>query len=268
MSSPFSPLPMGCKQPTRLNDAPTLKRFKAIVERQAPPVLDRSKIIYPTSMYDNDRYGNCTSAAVANTMNISATLDGFTLPIDNVDVDTFYAQCTGWNPTIPGTDNGADPTLVLGRLASQGFTLHHGGKYNYSYIGTFGTVDIDDRNALANTMDILGSFYGAFGMAQADSITASQNGVFDINTPGNQTAWSWGGHLMCGYYYTGLSDTDLVYLATWGGLRAATWRWVRARLSAAYGVAFRQIMTSRGLNHLGQGWDSQEADVAAFVKTL
>lgn len=268
MSSPILSMPMGCKPPTRLNDAPSLKRFGAIATRQAPAVLDRSKIIYPTSMYDNDRYGNCTSAAVANTMNIIATLNGFALQIDNTDVDAFYALCTGWNPTIPGTDNGADPTLVLCKLATQGFTLGHAGKYKYTYVGTFGTVDTFDRNALANTMDVMGSFYGAFGMAQADSITASENGVFDITTPGNQTPWTWGGHLMCGYYYTGLKDTDLVYLSTWGGLRPATWRWVESRLSAAYGVAFRQLLTTQGLSHLGEDWTEFQSEVSSFVKTV
>lgn len=268
MSSPPLSMPMGCKPPTRLDTAPSLKLFRAIAERKAPAVLDRSKIIYPTSMYDNDKYGNCTSAAVANTMNIIATLNGFALQIDNTDVDAFYALCTGWNPTIPGTDNGADPTLVLCKLATQGFTLGHAGKYKYVYYGNFGTVDTTDRNAMANTIDIMGSLYGAFGMAEADSLTAAGNGTFDINTPGNQTPWSWGGHLMCIYDYTGLSDTDTVRLSTWGGLRRATWRWVESRLAAAYGIAFRQLLTTQGLSHLGENWATLQSEVSSFVKTI
>lgn len=268
-NNPLTPIrrrPLGCKRPTRTGQLPNGRLLRAMIEPRAPAVIDRSATTFPMNMYDNDKYGNCTAAAVANGMQASCALNGFHMDISTPDVDAFYAMCTGWSPTVPGSDQGADPTLVMRDLYTKGFTLNHGGRYSYTYNGTPWLIEAADRNSLGNTINVFGYVYGAFGLSESDSDAVENDIVWDTTNPGNQTPWSWGGHLMDIYDYTGLGDTDTVRLITWGEFRKATWRWVRSRMDTAYGVAYRSLLPERTRNQLGDDWDQIQSAAAAFAQ--
>jgi hypothetical protein len=106
--------------------------------------------------------------------------------------------------------------------------------------GPWVTVVPDNRKSLALLMARIGWALCGFNLAESDQ----QPGVLDINPPataGNPAPGSWGLHCAVPLWYDGLDDTSLVYIASWGIILQATWRWVRSRLVEAYGVLWRPL---------------------------
>lgn len=243
---------LGAKRPKILPNQPDFSRVKAFIEPKAPPMLHRADIDPHPQMFDNDQIGDCSSAGLANIMLASTALwsrDKITVPLTAADAVRFYEQSTGYNPAVPGSDQGGVLTEVLAYAMSHGYKV---GQW-WTYVPLWGSLDIHDQNAIANVMHTLGAVYCGFGLAEADQYTVGQ--VWDTTTPGDQSSWSWGGHCAVLWSYAGLGDTDLVDILTWGGIQKATWRWVKARMFEAHAVGFRQLLPASGTNQLGDTWD-------------
>ena len=115
-------------------------------------------------------------------------------------------------------------------------------------VGLYATSDPGDLNALRMIATGAGSAYLGVDLALAD-----QNaGTWDTDTPasaGDATPGSWGGHCLLAWDWTGIEDTDTVRLVTWGTFQAATWRWVRSRLTEVHGLFWRQLGDIPGLDY-------------------
>jgi hypothetical protein len=128
-------------------------------------------------------------------------------------------------------------------------------------VADFAVADPTDRRLLASIMARLGVGYWGVDLALADQLAP----VWDVTTPGDQTPGSWGAHCVIAWDYSGLGDTDLVTLGTWGRWQQATWRWVRTRLVEAYGLAWRQLMPATGVTWLGLDYDRLRAENIAWI---
>lgn len=254
-------LKLGVKPPVILPNQPNFSKVAALISPKAPAVLNRDHINPNAKMYANDKIGDCSAAGIANLMSAIMALNGMGVHISTQDVINFYSLSTGYNPENPLTDEGGVLSEVLAVALSKGFLAG-----DYSYYPLWGSLDPSDRNAMGNVMNMMGAVYCGFGLAEADEYTVG--GVWDTTTPGKQDSWSWGGHCAIIWSYTGLADTDIVEIITWGSLQKATWRWVRARIFEAHALAFRQFLSPHGTNHLGQTWNSLVSMNKAFLSGL
>lgn len=233
---------------------PQAKRLFAA--RVAPDTVIRTAINPNPLMYRNDELSDCTAVSTYNGARAICKLVHNTSLIDlNVVTDNvvnFYSTCSGYNPNIPGTDNGADidhvmKTAMIHGVPTMSDTL-------YPQIGEF---DINDLESIRNGIDMFGVLHLGVGLALADQNT---NRVWDITTPGDQSLASWGWHDLNIWEYAGKEDTSLVTLLTWGKKQYATWRWVKARAAICAGMAFRQLTTPEMKTVNGATWDNFVAD--------
>lgn len=246
--------------PARLAKAPSLLAHP-LAAQKAPAQLDRSKLPYQPGLYQNDDFPDCTAAAMANSASLIAALNGYDLKIDPVKVLAFFAACVGLpdDPAQLALSDGAVLLDVMARQASQGFDIGP-----QLLVGGFVSVPQDQREVLANCM----ARFGAGNWGVALSVSDQNMPIWDTIAPasaGDPSPASWGRHNLVGVDYTGLGDTDLVSLATWGGIQKATWRWVLARVEEAYAVIWRQLAKADTHFWTGLNYDQMMAESAAFA---
>jgi len=226
-----------------------------MMARTAPETLLRNGIDPAPLMLGNDTLGDCTAAGLGNHIRATSALAGYSVEVRDIDAIRFYAQSTGYRVGDPATDCGGVEADVLTFAGRNGFTLREQVLYP-----VWGTVDPTDLNGMRLVMASLGPAYLGVQLAIADQAP----GVWDTTTPGDQTPGSWGGHCLLAWAYEGIGEQDLVTLITWGGLRQATWRWVRSRIMECHGLAWRQLMPANG--HMsGADWQTLVEANAAYL---
>ena len=240
------PLALGrlTHDPAALARAPQLGQYAA-AWGAPPPQLDRDAIAYAPRLYRNDTLPDCTAAGLANAADAQAALNGLgAVNIDEQHVMNFYGACVGCaDPAQLAATDGARELDVLSYQARNGFDVG----LQAPLVADCATFDPQNRGLLANVMAHLGSGYLGVALATADRAAAEPGGVWDTNTPagaGDSTPGSWGLHCLLCWSYDGLGDTDVVKLATWGGLQSATWRWVASRIQEAHAVIFRDLVSA------------------------
>ncbi|HXT81397.1 MAG TPA: hypothetical protein VN702_17665 [Acetobacteraceae bacterium] len=202
-----------------------------------PAKLDRRDIDFQPRMFGNNIYPDCSAAGLANGMLAVSALDGLTPVIADAMVPAFYAECVGVANTdaaIAATD-GAVLLDVLRHQATQGFSVGQ----QVSLAGLFGTV-ARNRTSLAQTMAALGFAYIGVNLYDRDMQTS---GIWDDD--GRDPGPFIDGHCIDIWDYLGLADTDTARVATWGGFRTVTWRWIDARLDESWGLFWRQLTPER-----------------------
>lgn len=246
---------LGCKPAeTRVNQ-PRLSGLR-MMARKAPARLVRDHIDPAPLMLANDQIGDCTSVGIANHLRATAALAGYQIDVSTGDAIRFYSESTGYNPANPDSDQGGVEVDVLGIAGRDGYHLDHG-----AYYPLWGTIDPQDRNALALVVAGMGCAYLGVQLAVADQAP----GVWDIDRSGDNTPGSWGGHCLLLWDYTGLADEDEVTLLTWGTRQKATWRWVQSRIMEAHGLIWPQMVLPSGLYPTGPDIDRLRADNSAFL---
>lgn len=227
-----------------------------------PPRLDRSHVEFTPALDRNNELGDCTAVGLANCARAGAELNGFEIAISTEQVVGFYSASTGYDPAQPSTDQGAVELDVLGYQRARGFDI--GGQA--PLVGDFATFDPADRALFAVAMARIGAVYLGVNLAGADMDISR---TWDTTTSGDQTPGSYspegGGHCLIAWDYTGLADTDIVRLGTWGMWQSCTWRWLRARAEEAHVVIWRQLMRVDGRNFFGLDYDGLHATNVAWA---
>ncbi|WP_231854161.1 hypothetical protein [Gluconacetobacter diazotrophicus] len=247
---------LGCLPARARPGQPRLSSLR-MMARTAPPTLRRESIDPAPLMLGNDVLGDCTSAGIGNHLRATAALAGFQVAVETADAEAFYAASTGYVPGDPSTDRGGVEVDVLTVAGRDGYALA-----DATFYPLWGSAAPDDLNGLRNIMAGLGAAYLGVQLALADQ---PEDGVWDTTTPGDQTPGSWGGHCLLAWAYDGTADDSRVSLLTWGGMRHATWRWVRSRIMECHGLAWRQLMPAGGLAPDGEDWDALVAANAAYL---
>ncbi|WP_039904938.1 hypothetical protein [Acetobacter tropicalis] len=246
---------LGCKPAETRPLQPRLSGLR-MMARKAPARLVRNHIDPAPLMLGNDQIGDCTSVGLANHLRATAALAGYQIDVATGDAVRFYSESTGYDPRDPDTDQGGVEVDVLGIAGRDGYHLDSGAFYPL-----WGSIDPQDRNALALIVAGMGAAYLGVQLAQADQAP----GVWDIDRAGDNTPGSWGGHCLLLWDYTGLADDDQVTLLTWGMRQKATWRWVRSRIMEAHGLIWPQMVLPSGLYPTGPDIDRLRADNAAYL---
>jgi hypothetical protein len=196
----------------------------------APAVLDRSTISFTPGLYNNDTLTDCTVVSIANMIGARAALNGYQAYIDPEKVIEFFAAAAG-HPADLTTVEGLNYLDVINRQASLGFDTGHDRLF-----GIPGTIGLS-RNDIALAMVRFGSVGLGVQLRQRDE-TEFGNGLWDTSTQDGSTI---GGHAVIAWDYTGLKDTDLVRIGTWGKWQYATWRWIEARRDEVHGTRWPQL---------------------------
>ena len=237
--------------PAALARAPKLATH-LLAAMEPSPRIDRSAVpFHPRQFWNGALTGpsqqpelpDCTAAAVANLALAVSALNGFETKIDDARVPAFYGQCIGMPSATPeqlAATGGAVMLDVMRRVAVQGFET--GAQL---LVPRFGVLPLDQMR-IAAAVDRLG------GAALGITLYARDMEVAGSDTPWDETGADpgavEGGHCLLAWDYTGLRPTDLVRLVTWGGMKAATWRWVMARTREAYGVIFPALGQTDGVS--------------------
>ncbi|OUI98367.1 hypothetical protein [Acetobacter cibinongensis] len=246
---------LGCKPAETRNNQPYLSGLR-MMARKAPARLVRDHIDPAPLMLANDQIGDCTSVGIANHLRATASLAGYQIDVSTGNAVRFYSESTGYTPVNAESDQGGVEVDVLGIAGRDGYHLDHG-----TYYPLWGTVDPQDRNALALVVAGMGCAYLGVQLAAADQAP----GVWDTDRTGDNTPGSWGGHCLLLWDYTGLGDNDLVTLLTWGTQQKATWRWLHSRIMEAHGIIWPQMVLPSGFYPTGPDLERLRVDNAAFL---
>lgn len=215
------------------------------------PLIDRSNITPTIGLYGNDTRSNCSSVAVANGINAISALTYPDRPeerpvISENNVMRFYSQSTGYDPTKPDTDRGANPDSVAKFLQVHGYPTTP-----MQYFPLVGEMDVTDMQSLRTGLDAFGVINVGVGL----SVNDHKNELWDIGDTPDDVAGGWGWHLLNFWDYDGIGDTDSVTLLTFGGYKYATWRWMRERAVIAHGCSYIQLTTNAGESFDHQKWN-------------
>ena len=202
--------------------------------RLAQPVLNRQSVAFTPGLYRNDTLGDCTVVSIANMINAKSALNGYQTYIDSDKVVEFFKEAAG-NPPDLTTVDGLVYLDVINRQAQLGFDTGHDRLY-----GLPGTVGLS-RNELALGMEAFGSVGLGVTLRDRDVQTTSSYSTLDAGPSDGNVI---GGHAIIGWDYTGLGDTDIVRIGTWGYWQMVTWRWIDARLEEAHATNWPQLLGS------------------------
>ncbi len=244
-------------RPADLARAPRLGAHP-IARRVAQPVLDRSGVPFRPCVFANDTLSDCTAAGLGNAALALGALDGFQPVVTEPAVEAFYSATSGYVPGQPATDVGAVLTDVLAYQAANGF--NSGADL---LTGPWATVDPYDRNLLALGMETLGVVVLGVALSEADLNRVGQPWDIGVMSTGGDATPAYL-HCLLGWSYDGLRDVDLVQLATWGALQAATWRWVERAIREAHVVVWRPLLATAGVSWTGLEYDQLVAEARAF----
>ena len=213
-----------------------------------PPVAVDWGIKVPDwGMMLNDSLADCTAAAAAHAeMLWTANAATEYLPTD-ADVLTFYECVSGYNPTDPSTDTGANMLDVLNYWRQVGF---NGRKI--TAFAEVGSDPVDIKNAIA----IFSCIYSGVNLPQSaeDDFRAGLpwHNVMDKSNIG--------GHCVLGTGY----NAGGLYNATWGKSQFTTWPWERVFCDERYVILTPEWIEANSNSPSGFNFAQLQADLAAF----
>lgn len=204
-------------------------------------MVDNTSLNFQPGLYRNNSLPDCTSVGVANAASFVAKLNGYDLIIDRDKVPAFFAECTGSsadNDASMIATKGAQLLTVLRRQMISGFDVGP-----QRLFGLFGAVGLK-RSAMATAMTHLGHTWNGVRLFEREMENPA---VWDI-VPGRDDGKLIGGHCTVTTDYSGMTDDDVVRVATWGGWQLATWAWIEARTTESYALIWRQLASAAGVN--------------------
>jgi len=191
----------------------------------------------------NSDYGCCAYAGPAHFINTIRMRCKHGDIITREMVLREYAKWTGFDPSLPATDNGAYLLDVMKQWASED------GLFGTRIVG-FAEVSGDNDDEFAFACSTLGGVIGAYGLPTS---AQGEHSVWGITEGLDNAPWSWGGHCMTALDTSPGRDA----FVTWGFRQSATNAWRKKYYSEGY-VALLEEMRgimfdspSSGLNFDG-----------------
>ena len=223
-------------------NAPKLAKYVSKPLPLAPPSVENS-VGARLQMFGNDRYGDCTFAALANYRAICAAKEGLISPTTDDDVVKSYLAFTG------GKDQGAVEHDVL-QQAMVGIEL--GGAEPWK-LAAWVSVPLEDRETCRSLVAIFWSLYLGVELP----LVAQHETYWDAssNMSGDYEPGSWGGHALLWADYEENGDVGLV---TWGGVQKASPSWL-----GAYGDEAYVLLDADRASMIGVDWEMLISDLWA-----
>lgn len=224
--------------PERLARAVLSARLGLVVP---PPSLDRSRLDYEPQDFKNHYEPNCTCAGLANSaIAYGVVFGGGPPPVDDSAPLDFYAACIGkpgaTEEQLALTD-GAVLLDVIGNACTNGFAAKTYADGTKELLVPVHEPIPTTREAIAETLIQMSVEVGV-RLYQRDMDTFGQGPWTASPAASGQLV---GGHAFDPWDYQGLTDNDLLRIATWGTLQTASWEWLMARIDEAHGLNWPQL---------------------------
>jgi hypothetical protein len=212
-------------------------------------------------MFLNDKIGICTGADSAHGLMLRTANTGTWLMPKDADILAIYRQYSGYDPAVPGSDQGADLATVCAFMRATGLLGHKS-------VGTApvaaGFIDDAACDRIRWSIQLFG------GCRLGVNLPNSAQDQFAAGLPftigGDQTIE--GGHDIGGVRY----DPEFLYGVTWGGqparadgLQPIAWDWLKKFGEEACGEVFPDFVMSQGLTPDGFDANVLAADLAELA---
>jgi hypothetical protein len=178
-------------------------------------------------MMCNDKYGDCTAAAVGHIVRLWNDRTNRSIIIPDSDVLKLYEDVTEiegarFNPGTGENDNGCNELDVLKFIRKNGFSGH--------MVDAFASVDVKNDDLLKATIHLFGAAYVGVSLPLA----AQTQDTWYVSGPltGRKEPGSWGGHAIILTAYDNVGLTAI----TWGKEQRLTWNWWNAYGDEAYAL--------------------------------
>lgn len=243
------------KKPGVVHDRRTIK-FGQLLTAAVPEPPKRNSVALNATfpMFDNDRIGDCTCAAMGHRIIAQERSSAqSSRPTVNVsDVVTVYSAVTGYDPTRPETDQGAYLLDVLNYMRKFGMGREKDGTTHT--IGAFAQVDPTDHDEVMLAHWMFGGVYIGVGLPIAAQHQIDQGAQWDLTGNARLDKWgSWGGHAM----YVQSYDVDGPTFISWGGRQRATWRWWDTYVDELYALMSEDFFRTK-TQKTPQGFDASQ----------
>jgi hypothetical protein len=209
------------KLPVR-HDKRTLKFPKYLTA--LPPVkpsVDWSPFVHNWGMMVNDQLGDCTCAAAGHLIELWTASASTMITPKDTDIVAAYSAITGYTPTDPSSDQGANELDVLNYWRNIGIAGHK--------IGAYAKVDFTNHDYVKLATDMFAGAYIGFDVTQAmmDAFDAGRPwALATVNGP------IVGGHAVPVIGY----DAYGVTLVTWGATQVMDWACWDKFVDEAYAI--------------------------------
>lgn len=222
------------KKPGVVKDARTL-RFTDFFDRKVLPTAPEQSYVGKSEdvrMYGNDRYGDCTCAAIAHSVDLrERTARQDDIQLETKEVLYVYSKVTGFDPDDPSTDNGAYMLDVLNWVRRYGMGAQADGSPHR--LVAFAEIDPKSPREWRLASHLFGGVYWGCNLplTAADQLDAG-NRYWRVDTDAGNRAepGSWGGHAM---HSSGYSEGSIV-TTTWDQRLRVTWEFLAEYCDEAY----------------------------------
>lgn len=210
-----------------------LKEFTAYAAAPLPTppaAVDWAKNVTNWPMDGNDRYGDCTMAAAAHTIQSWNAQTGAEdqVPTEQQVIDE-YLQLSG------GQDTGLVESQVLKSWQSGGLWGNR--------VVAYAPVNVHDLTAIKQTISLFGGVYAGIQVPSnaQDQFSAGKPWTLD---PGWQDQPIEGGHAipLLGY------DADWLYCITWGAVQPIAWDWWSTYSDEAWAILSQEYKEAGKVN--------------------
>ena len=171
------------------------------------PAVDWTPFVTTWPMMMNDSVGDCTCAAAGHLIELwTGAASDIVTPTDP-QIIAAYSAITGYDPSDPSTDTGANEISVLNYWKASGIAGHQ--------IGAYAKVDHTNHDQVMVAIDMFAGVY--------IGLTVTQQMMQDFGkkpwTLANSSGDPEGGHAVPVVAY----DATGVTVVTWGGLQQMDW---------------------------------------------
>lgn len=187
----------------------------------APAQLDLTAHVPAWPMYDNDRIGDCTTAAAGHMIEAwSAASHGTAVEVSDAAVVDAFDHVKVVDPATG--EEGAVELDVLTYWRKSGIGGHR--------IGAFARVAVHDAALVRSAAYLFGGLY--IGLALPLSAQTQQEWDWTGSLTGPARPGSWGGHAVDIVGYA----ADALTIVTWGALKRMTWSFWDRYVDECYGI--------------------------------
>lgn len=189
-----------------------------------PTNSDWSQSVSEWGMMMNDSVGDCTCASAGHLiMGWTADQGNEVVPTDE-QIIAAYSAITGYNPSDPSTDNGANELDVLNYWRATGIAGHN--------IGAFMSIDSSNLDHIKYAVYLFGGAY--IGVALPAGVQGADSWGDPPSQDGDWAPGSWGGHAVPIVAFD--DDAQEFTVITWGKPLKMSYGFFAAYCEEAYAV--------------------------------
>lgn len=200
----------------------------------APTMVDWIGANVSWGMMSNDVIQDCVEACMGHLIEAWTGIASKKITLPDSAIEQAYSDITGYNPRVPGSDNGTAAPAALVYWRSHGLSGHYIDAWQRSNAVKFPALMTESIKYGVN-------YFGGVILILALPVSAST--YFHHNLP-------WDGDMGPAQDFHCVPvlayDGEWLDVITWGGVQRASWRWLFRYLLEAYCVSSSDWITASG----------------------